>query len=104
MGHRRFDRIGVRDGYDSTAGMALHQPGNGRDNPGLHFGERLSTREAKAARVALHHPPLRPLLKPAQLSPRPLTEVAFYQASIDAEGAVAGAHDRHGRLPCSLQR
>src|SRR5437867_4045224 len=105
VGHRRLDRIGVGNGDHDGARMTFHDPGERRDDAGLHLGEGLAAGEAKAAGVALHDLPLGLAGEPPKLLAGPLADVTVGQIAIDAHGesvsakiASPGHHAIHGAV------
>ena len=61
-------------------------------------------RETKPARIALHRVPLGKLAQIVQLAPRPVAEVAFEKAPVDAHARRSGPGDRRGRLAGAFER
>src|SRR5207249_5489123 len=56
-------------------------------DPRLHLDERLTPREAEAARMALHDLPLGLAAESPQRSARPGTDIEFGELPLDADGA-----------------
>src|SRR2546428_3530682 len=75
VGHRRLDRVSVGDGDHDGARMTLHDPGERRDDAGLHLGERFAAGESKPAGMTLDDLPLGLAGEPPELLAGPLADV-----------------------------
>ena len=99
-----LDRVGVGHGHDRLARVAGHETTQRGRDAGVHLDERLATREAEPARVALDRAPLGQLGQLLQRPAGPVAELALEQASLDADAHAERTGDRRGRLPGAFER
>ena len=103
-GHRRLDGVGVGDGHEGLAPVAVGQPVEGRHHPRLHLHERLAVGEAERARAGPG-----PSATPApgqdpEALARPVPEVALEQTLVDPHPQPEPRGDGLGRLHGPLER
>src|SRR2546423_14673755 len=99
---RVLDGIGVRDGDEAPAAMALGETADGVAGARLHLEKRLAAREPEAARMGLDDPPLGLLRQPPERAARPRAEVALEQAGLHAHRHAARLRQRRRRLSRAL--